>query len=172
MSFETPDVPQYAPWPEVPEGTPLVLTHAARIEYEPETDRYGGEEGVRVAERFFEISSDATYALLLRTSRTERSSRLGKGLLAMVQLVYVFTEDREAAVKWATQYNLGYLRGVGRGGAARGVAGRVRQRLQQPVGNAGRLRGGGVEPHGRGRLALDALDLLPRRAAGGARPLP
>lgn len=114
ISFETPDVPQYAPWPDVPEGTPLVLTHAARIEYEPETDRYGGEEGVRVAERFFEISSEATYALLQRTSRTERSSRLGKGLLTMVQLVHVFTGDRDAAVRWATQYNLGYLRGVAR----------------------------------------------------------
>ncbi|HYH82299.1 MAG TPA: thiopeptide-type bacteriocin biosynthesis protein [Longimicrobium sp.] len=114
VSFETPDVPAYAPWPEVPPETPLLLTHAARIEYEPETERYGGPEAIRVAERYFEISSDAAFALLRRTSRTERSSRLGKGLLTMVQLVHVFTGDRAAAVRWATQYNLGYLRGVAR----------------------------------------------------------
>ncbi|HEX9939426.1 MAG TPA: thiopeptide-type bacteriocin biosynthesis protein [Longimicrobium sp.] len=115
VSFDKPDVPAYAQPAEVPaEGAPLLLTHAARIEYEPETERYGGEEGVRVAERFFEISSEAVYALLPRTSRTERSSRLGKGLLTMVQLVHVFTRSREAAVRWTQQYNLGYLRGVAR----------------------------------------------------------
>ncbi|HET7231557.1 MAG TPA: thiopeptide-type bacteriocin biosynthesis protein [Longimicrobium sp.] len=115
VSFEKPDTPQYGMPAEVPEGTPLEVTHAARIEYEPETDRYGGEQGVRVAERFFEVSSEAAYALLLRTSRTERSSRLGKGLLTMVQLVHVFTGgDREMGVRWAQQYNLGYLRGVAR----------------------------------------------------------
>jgi thiopeptide-type bacteriocin biosynthesis protein len=114
VSFEKPDVPAYGPPPEVPEGEPLRVTHAARIDYEPETERYGGEQGVRVAERFFEISSEAVYALLPRTSRTERSSRLGKGLLTMVQLVHVFTRSREAAVRWTQQYNLGYLRGVAR----------------------------------------------------------
>src|ERR1700745_3566040 len=97
VSFEKPDRPQYGPPEEVPEGTPLTVTHAARIEYEPETERYGGELAIRVAERYFEVSSEAADALLLRTSRTERSSRLGKGLLTMVQLVHVFTGgDREA----------------------------------------------------------------------------
>lgn len=115
VSFETPDRPQYGPPEEVPPGTPLAVTHAARIEYEPETERYGGELAIRVAERFFEVSSEAAYALLLRTSRTERSSRLGKGLLTMVQLVHVFTGgDRAAGVRWMEQYNLGYLRGVAR----------------------------------------------------------
>ncbi len=114
VAFETPDRPAYGPIDDVPEGEPLRITHAARIPYEPETERYGGEEGVRVAERFFEVSSDAVYALLPRTSRTERSSRLGKGLLTMVQLIHVMTRSREAAVRWTQQYNLGYLRGVAR----------------------------------------------------------
>lgn len=118
VSWEKPDVPAYGPYvppEEQPERTePLRVTHAARIEYEPETDRYGGVEGVRLAERFFEISSEAAYALLQKTSRTERSSRLGKGLLTMVELFHVFTTGRPAAVRWANQYNAGYLRGVAR----------------------------------------------------------
>lgn len=115
VSWEKPDVPQYSPPVERAEGEPFRVTHAARIEYEPETERYGGVEGVRLAERYFEVSSEAVYALLQRTSRTERSSRLGKGLLTQVQLVHVFTRgDRDVAVRWSEQYNQGYLRGVAR----------------------------------------------------------
>jgi len=113
-SFEMPDVPAYAPVPEVPEDEPVRLTHAAIVEYEPETERYGGPEGVRLAERFFEISSEAGYALVARTG-AERSSRLGKGLLTMVEMAHVFTHgSREQAVRWMDQYNTGYLRGVAR----------------------------------------------------------
>ncbi|HEX8905515.1 MAG TPA: thiopeptide-type bacteriocin biosynthesis protein [Longimicrobiaceae bacterium] len=119
VSFEKPDVPAYSPpspseSAEPAEGEPLRLTHAAEIEYEPETERYGGVEGVRLAERFFEISSEAAYALLHRMG-SERSSRLGKGLLTVVELVHVFCRgDRQQAVRWMRQYNSGYLRGVAR----------------------------------------------------------
>lgn len=116
VSTETPDVPAMAPYPidgpPEPREGPVTVTHVALIEYEPETDRYGGPEGVRLAERFFEVSSEAALALLHKTSRTERSSRLGKGLLTMVELMHVFSRDRTAAAAWANQYNLGYLRGV------------------------------------------------------------
>lgn len=130
VSFERPDVPamaQYGPGgppAEVLEGPPppLRITHAAPIEYEPETDRYGGPEALRVAERFFEVSSEAACSLLQKTSRTERSSRLGKGLLTMVEMMHVFTRgDRAAASRWANQYNIGYLRGVARDEEARGA---------------------------------------------------
>jgi hypothetical protein len=91
------------------------------VDYEPETERYGGPEGVRLAERFFEISSDAAYALLTRLG-PERSSRLGKGLLTMVELFHVFTRgDRAHATRWARQYNEGYLRGVARDEEGRGA---------------------------------------------------
>ena len=125
-STERPDVPampSYPPDPEPePRTEPVRVTHVAEIEYEPETDRYGGPEGVRIAERFFEISSEAALALLHKTSRTERSSRLGKGLLTMVELMHVFSRgDREAAARWANQYNAGYLRGVARDEEARGA---------------------------------------------------
>ena len=114
--FEKPDVPAYPTTYEPPPetGEPLALTHVALIEYEPETDRYGGVDGVRLAERFFEVSSEAAYALMQRMG-SERSSRLGKGLLTMVEMVHVFTRgSREMAVRWAQQYNTGYLRGVAR----------------------------------------------------------
>lgn len=120
---EGPAMPAYPPAeaPEKREG-PVRVTHAALIEYEPEVERYGGPEAIRVAERFFEVSSEAACALLRKTSRTERSSRLGKGLLTMVELMHVFSRgDRAAASRWAEQYNQGYLRGVARDEEARGA---------------------------------------------------
>jgi thiopeptide-type bacteriocin biosynthesis protein len=127
--FERPDVPAMPAWPppapaeeKPPREGPVRITHAALIEYEPETDRYGGPEAIRVAERFFDVSSEAACALLRKTSRTERSSRLGKGLLTMVELMHVFSRgDRAAASRWAEQYNQGYLRGVARDEEARGA---------------------------------------------------
>jgi thiopeptide-type bacteriocin biosynthesis protein len=127
--FERPDVPAMPAWPppapaeeKPPREGPVRITHAALIEYEPETDRYGGPEAIRVAERFFEVSSEAACSLLAKTSRTERSSRLGKGLLTMVELMHVFSlGDRAAAARWGNQYNQGYLRGVARDEEARGA---------------------------------------------------
>jgi thiopeptide-type bacteriocin biosynthesis protein len=127
VAFERPDVPAMPVYPPVepppePRDRVFGLTHAALIDYEPETDRYGGPEGVRLAERFFEVSSEAACSLLQKTSRTERSSRLGKGLLTMVEMMHVFSlGDRAAASRWANQYNIGYLRGVARDEEARGA---------------------------------------------------
>jgi thiopeptide-type bacteriocin biosynthesis protein len=133
VAFERPDVPAMPVYPPPPpasppesppeqEEAPFAVTHAALIDYEPETERYGGPEGVRLAERMFEVSSEACCSLLQKTSRTERSSRLGKGLLTMVELFHVFSNgDRAAAARWANQYNIGYLRGVARDEEARGA---------------------------------------------------
>lgn len=103
-------------WPADPAGADAEprVTHRARIAYEPETERYGGPDGVRLAERFFEVSSDAAVALLERTSRTERSSRLGKGLLSMVVLAHVFLGEREKAAAFMHRYGIGYLHAVAR----------------------------------------------------------
>jgi thiopeptide-type bacteriocin biosynthesis protein len=112
--MEKPEGQQWRPEPEVSEAEPLRVTHLAEIEYEPETDRYGGPLGVRMAERFFEHSSETAYALLHKTSRTERSSRLGKGLLSTVVLMHVFCPTRPRAVAFAKNYGEGYLRAVAR----------------------------------------------------------
>lgn len=111
--FETPPMPTEFRSQVESYGTGR-LTHLARIEYEPETERYGGPDGVKLAEEFFEVSSDAAYALLQRTG-AERSSRLGKGLLSMVVLVHVFSRGRrEHAADFSHQYGIGYLRSLTR----------------------------------------------------------
>ncbi len=88
------------------------VTHLARVEYEPETDRYGGPHGVRLAERCFEVSSEAALALLGRVHPMERSSRLGKALLAMVVLIHVFRPKRADGGALAHMYGINYLRAL------------------------------------------------------------
>lgn len=102
---ETPAVPQRA------EGEPVRVTHAARVAYEPETERYGGPDALLVSERVFEVSSDAAVALTARMTE-ERSSRLGKGLLSMVVLVHVFCGDRERGAEFSQMYSTNYLRSL------------------------------------------------------------
>jgi thiopeptide-type bacteriocin biosynthesis protein len=116
VKFETPDGTQ------VGEGTEMDgrVTHVAEIEYEPETERYGGPDGVLLAERYFQVSSEAAYALLHKTG-TERSSRLGKGLLGMVVLVHAFADDRAHATDFAQQYGINYLRSLVRDEESRGA---------------------------------------------------
>lgn len=95
------------------EGKPVRVTHLARVEYEPETDRYGGPDALLVSERAFEVSSDAAYALIAKMG-TERSSRLGKGLLGTVILIHLFTDSREAGSAFTQMYSTNYLRAVAR----------------------------------------------------------
>lgn len=96
-----------------PDGQAVQVTHVARVEYEPETERYGGPDTLLVSERAFEISSDAAYALTGKMG-TERSSRLGKGLLGMVVLVHLFARDREQAAQFMQMYSTNYLRAMAR----------------------------------------------------------
>lgn len=96
------------------------VTHLARVEYEPETDRYGGPHGVPLAERCFQVSSEATLALLARIP-AERSSRLGKALLAMVVMVHVFRSARGDGGEFAHQYGINYLRALVRNEDGRGA---------------------------------------------------
>lgn len=104
---ETPGVPRRD------EGQPVRVTHAARVEYEPETDRYGGPHALLVSERAFQVSSDTAYALIARMG-TERSSRLGKGLLGMVIVIHLFSDSRESGSAFTQMYSTNYLRSVAR----------------------------------------------------------
>ena len=99
--------------PQRAEDEPVRVTHLARTAYEPETDRYGGPDALLVSERAFQVSSDAAYALVARMG-TERSSRLGKGLLSTVILIHLFAEDRERASAFTQTYSTNYLRSVAR----------------------------------------------------------
>jgi thiopeptide-type bacteriocin biosynthesis protein len=99
--------------PRREEGQPVRVTHVARVEYEPETDRYGGPDALLVSERAFEVSSDAAYALIAKMG-TERSSRLGKGLLGTVILIHLFADSRERGSAFTQMYSTNYLRAVAR----------------------------------------------------------
>jgi thiopeptide-type bacteriocin biosynthesis protein len=88
------------------------VSHVATVAYEPETARYGGPDGVLLAEEFFHLSSEAALALLRGTRRGERSSRLGKALLATVVLVHAFRGSRDGAGEFAHAYGTGYLRAL------------------------------------------------------------
>jgi thiopeptide-type bacteriocin biosynthesis protein len=102
---DTPSVPARA------EDEPVRVTHVARVEYEPETERYGGPDALLVSERAFEVSSDAAFALTAKMT-PERSSRLGKGLLSMVVLVHAFCGARERGAAFAQMYSTNYLRSL------------------------------------------------------------
>jgi thiopeptide-type bacteriocin biosynthesis protein len=112
-----PETPSYAPHAE---DDPLRVTHVVRVEYEPETERYGGPHALLVSERVFEVSSDAAFALTAKMT-PERSSRLGKGLLGMVVLVHVFCPDREMGAAFAQMYSTNYLRSLVREDDGRGA---------------------------------------------------
>ena len=77
--------------------------------YEPEIERYGGPDGVALAEEFSHYSSEVSIALLQQLKGEGHSARLGKGLLATVLLLHAFTEDRAAAASFAHRYSMGYL---------------------------------------------------------------
>jgi len=97
--------------PKREEDEPVLVTHAIRVAYDPETERYGGPDALLVSERVFEVSSDVAYALTAKMT-PERSSRLGKGLLSMVVLVHVFCGDRERGAALAQMYSTNYLRSL------------------------------------------------------------
>lgn len=65
------------------------------IPYEPEIERYGGDEAIKIAEEFFYYSSETGLKLLKKIPDGEYSSRLGKGLLSMIILLFVFTTNRQ-----------------------------------------------------------------------------
>ena len=79
------------------------------IRYEPETQRYGGEAGVAVAEAFFHASSEVALALLRPIRERPHSARLGKGLLAMLVVLQSFLEEPDEAADLCYRYATGYL---------------------------------------------------------------
>ncbi len=80
------------------------------VPYEPEVNRYGGPEGVKLAEILFGHSSETALALLGQIGGKSRSARLGKGLLAMVVLFYAFLKDRQQVAVLAQQCGVSYLK--------------------------------------------------------------
>jgi hypothetical protein len=99
-------------YPDPPGSGGAGVTHLVAVPYEPETERYGGPQGIAVAEAFFERSSEAALELLRRVAAGDKSSRLGKGLMATVVLIHAFRGERDGAARFARSYGMNYLRAM------------------------------------------------------------
>ena len=82
------------------------------IPYEPETERYGGKEAVKIAEEFFFYSSVTANEIIKHFGTNDKSSRLGKGLALMVILLFKFCVSKEMAGKLVSNYSSGYLKAI------------------------------------------------------------
>ena len=81
-------------------------------DYEPEYERYGGIDAVKVAEDFFQFSSEFCIEQLKHIPDGEQSARFGKGIIGMVILLKVFFEERNLALKIIQNYSKNYLKGI------------------------------------------------------------
>jgi len=83
------------------------------VTYEPELERYGGPQAMRVAQDLFQASSLAAFELI-EASLAQPSSRLAKGLLAMIAFLFAFHPDRASATTFVRRYCDVYLTTVAR----------------------------------------------------------
>ncbi len=74
------------------------------IAYEPEYDRYGGIEGVEVAEWHFEQSSAIVLRLLADVNLRVRTILLGMSVQLWLPLCYAFLEDDSAMIVFLERY--------------------------------------------------------------------
>lgn len=74
------------------------------IEYELEYQRYGGEPGLDVAERHFEVSSDIVLHIMKETNVHARGLAMGRGMQLMLQMLYTFLVDDESVCRFLTRY--------------------------------------------------------------------
>lgn len=80
------------------------LARVQRIDYEPELQRYGGPQGIDIAEEHFHHSSQVALQLIAATLDNGRPQRLGKTLLTSVLLVFAWCRDRSITAKFLAGY--------------------------------------------------------------------
>ncbi len=80
------------------------------IDYEPEIDRYGGKYGITIAEDFFYYSTLCSIKLIKTMVDGDSSDRLGKGLVSMLVLLYIFFEDQQEASVFIHNYGKNYIK--------------------------------------------------------------
>ena len=99
-------------WPRVAEAAASseLVVRSTRERYEPEVERYGGPWGLALAEELFHRQSETALALLEKIEPGTRSKRLGKGLLTMLVLLFLYRGERPAAADLARRYGTGYLK--------------------------------------------------------------
>ncbi|HEX6748770.1 MAG TPA: thiopeptide-type bacteriocin biosynthesis protein [Longimicrobium sp.] len=90
-----------------PREEPTAVTRPSRAEalrwiaYEPEVERYGGDEGMMLAETLFRASSEACIELMRGAALADRSVRLGRALPALVVSLALFGGDARRAAELA-----------------------------------------------------------------------
>lgn len=92
------------------------LRHVRYVDYEPETARYGGLHGVRVAERLFCASSDLVLELL--DGADDAGTRSARALLAMVVQMHALSDgfsDGPEPSALVRAYKDAVVRHLGRG---------------------------------------------------------
>lgn len=76
----------------------------ARYDYEPEYHRYGGADGIALAEWHFMHSSDTVTTLLARSNPHVRPILLGLATQMSLMLAYAFLQEDDAVVDFFTGY--------------------------------------------------------------------
>jgi thiopeptide-type bacteriocin biosynthesis protein len=84
------------------------------IPYEPEYGRYGGSDGVELAEWHFEKSSELVLQLVRTTNLHVRSILLGLALQLAVSLSVGLLEDRTQVARFFAHYEQFWMRNYGR----------------------------------------------------------
>jgi len=99
-------------WPRVAQAASSAerAVRATRERYEPEVERYGGPWGLALAEELFHCQSETALALLERITPGTRPQRLGKALLAMLVLLFLYRGERRVAAELARSYGTDYLK--------------------------------------------------------------
>lgn len=101
------------PW--YPEGT------LARIDYQPETLRYGGEHAIEANERLFELSSRLALALC-RATEGSPSARLSSAFALMAAAILACDEDLPGLGAYYQQYGSVWAQMIGREAAQTAVS--------------------------------------------------
>ena len=99
-------------WPRIAETASAseLVVRSTRERYEPEVERYGGPWGLALAEELFHYQSETALGLLDKITPGTRPQRLGKGLLAMLVLLFLYQRERRQAAGLARSYGTDYLK--------------------------------------------------------------
>lgn len=99
-------------WPRIAAAAASseLVVGSTRERYEPEVERYGGPSGLALAEELFHRQSETALALLAKIPPGTRPQRLGKGLLAMLVLLFLYRRERRATADFARSYGTDYLK--------------------------------------------------------------
>lgn len=103
------------------------------VRYTPETDRYGGPQGVKVAEHLFTTSSVAVMSWLAEMRDDRSVTRAGLGLGAMLAALAIFFPEPLAAASRARHYSDACLAMYSRGLTT--VLAKRRQAIESAFGN-------------------------------------